>query len=274
MIATDLHSHSFFSDGRHSPEDVMAKRAKMRLEVVALSDHDVFLGVERASLAAKQHGLTLIPAMEATSTIHFGTDRVEQVHVLAYFPPSFLASGKLWRTRLAERAKRVAVAWKEYALDFFARQSAEVRAAVGVDEIALLSSEEFPALQPLIDRITARCPDTYPHFQLDHVHFWEHELFQWKPEELIDVVRADGAIDVVAHPNRVRDKERMQVVLKYASGVEAYTSRHKAEVAQAFRAFAESRGKHWTASTDDHQHAPYVRPPVGTPRRTVDALLG
>jgi hypothetical protein len=273
-VATDLHSHSIFSDGRQTPEEVIGERVRKHLDVVALSDHDVLTGVHRADVVARAHGLVLVPAMETTSTIAFGTDHAEQIHVLAYWPPSFLQDGRLEKTRLWQRGERVQAAWKNYVLDFFARQPAEVSVACDVDALRHLTPADFPALQPLIDRVVACHQPTYRHLQLDHVHFWEdRSLFGWTPEQLIEEIRADGARDVVAHPNRVRDKARMDEVLAIVSGVEAYTSRHRTDVAARFRAFAESTGKHWTASSDDHQHKPYLRPPVGTPRRTVDWIV-
>ena len=40
-----------------------------------------------------------------------------------------------------------------------------------------------------------------------------------------------------------------------------------------WRAVAEGKQKFWTASADDHGHVSYIRPPDGTPRRTVDRIL-
>ena len=135
--------------------------------------------------------------------------------------------------------------------------------------------EHFPALQTMIDRIASRRRELFDAFRKEHIRFWEAgtELFSWSPEELMDVIRADGAVDVVAHPVRYRDKERLEQVIQRAQGVEVYTSRHKAEVAQRFRAQATELGKLWTASSDDHQNARYIRPPCGTPVATLARLL-
>ena len=62
-------------------------------------------------------------------------------------------------------------------------------------------------------------------------------------------------------------------MLEHATGLEVYTSRHKPEVAAAWRAFAEERRKLWTASADNHQNARYVRPACGTPLAVVEQLL-
>jgi hypothetical protein len=280
LVRTDLHGHTHFSDGRTTPEEFVRFRVKRGFEVIALSDHDTFAGVSRAHAELAQLGsdVTLVPAMEATSFLHFGTDRAEQVHVLAYFPPSFLTDGRLAATQLAQRAQRVHEAWRAYVLDFVGRQRDEVRAALDEPALRACSAdpEEFPQLQTFILRIAERCPDEFKSFQLDHVHFWDRDraLFGWSPEELIDTIRADGGVDVVAHPIRYRDRARLDDVMRHAWGVEAYTSRHTPDAAARFRARAEELGKHWTASSDDHQHRPYVMPASGTPRATVAAMMG
>lgn len=274
FVATDLHGHTCFSDARATPEEYVRFRAKIRMEVVALSDHDTFAGVRRAADEAKRHGLVLVPAMETTSFVAFGTPQAEQIHVLAYFPPAFLDDGHLERTALHARALRVAGRWKEYVLSFLAGRTDEDRAALDVERLSTTPPEDFPQLQTLITTIVEKRPSLYEHFQLDHVHFWEDRaLFGWTPEECMEQIRADGGFDVVAHPVRARDKERMERATTYAQGIEAYTSRHRPEIAARFRAWAEERGKHWTASADDHQHGPYLRPHCGTPKRTVDRIL-
>lgn len=274
-VATDLHGHTFFSDAIASPEEYVRFRKERRLEVIALSDHDTFAGVPRAHAEAKRLGLTLVPAMETTSFIHFGEERAEQIHVLAYFPPALLDDGGLERTFLFRRAQTLHERWRAFHLAWLRSLPEDDQAALGTDELEACSPLEFPGLQLLINRVVERRQALYSAFHKHHVRFWteDRELFGWSPEEMIEQIRADGALDVVAHPVRVRDKERMERVLEHASGLEAYTSRHRADIAERFRAYAEERGKHWTASSDDHQQGVYLRPPVGTPRRTVERIL-
>jgi 3',5'-nucleoside bisphosphate phosphatase len=275
LVATDLHGHTVFSDGRHQPEALVTARADLGMEVVAVSDHDVFAGVARAAAAAARRGVTLVPAMEVTSFIHFGGDDAEQIHILAYFPPARLAG--LDDTALGRRAARVQARWQELALTWLGSLPGPERRFVDpTGELAGLPAGEFPALQPFLDLLYQRNPLVYEEFRRHHVRFWNHdrELFGWSPEQAIECIRGDGALDVVAHPNRVRDKGRMAEVIAAASGIEVYTSRHVAEVAARFRALADDRGMHWTASSDDHGHATYVRPASGTPRRTIERILG
>ena len=61
-------------------------------------------------------------------------------------------------------------------------------------------------------------------------------------------------------------------ILEESRGIEVYTSRHKAEIAAQYRELAESKKKYWTSSSDDHQNARYIRPPCGTPLRTLERI--
>lgn len=277
-VATDLHAHSAFSDGTASPEEVVTTRAAAALSVIALSDHDILAGVRRAARRADELGLRLLPAMEATAFFHFGRPEAEQVHILAYYPPRFLSGDRLEQTFLYQRGLRVQTAWRDFTCTWLDGLHADDRAALDPDgELSQTPVARFPGLQILIGRIVARRPQVFRHFIRHHVHFWHDDraLFGWTPEELIDAIRADGAVDIVAHPARYRDKERLARLLLGASGVEAYTSRHRPAWAAQFRAFAEAHGKLWTASTDDHQKpdAAYAAPESGTPAWVIERLL-
>lgn len=271
-IPTDLHGHTKLSDGRAEPEHFVEYRASIGMEVIAVSDHDTFAAVPRAAAAAAELGVTLVPAMEVTSFIHFGTPRAEQIHILAYFPPGHA----LGETALGGRAVKVARRWRELCLAWLTALPIEQRYYIDPENrLAELRGTEFPQLQDFLNLVFDRNRAVYEDFIRHHVRFWEadQDLFGWTPEEAIECIRGDGGLDVVAHPNRVRDKARMDRVLDEASGIEVYTSRHKADIAARFLERATASGKHWTASSDDHGHVTYVRPPDGTPKRTVERIL-
>lgn len=75
----DLHTHSAISDGTDSPAELVAKAAEVGLDVVALTDHDTFAGLEEARVAADVHGLELLAGMEMSTSHH-----AVSVHLLAY----------------------------------------------------------------------------------------------------------------------------------------------------------------------------------------------
>jgi hypothetical protein len=277
FVATDLHGHTHFSDGRATPEEYVEFRRGLGMKAIAICDHDVLGAVRRGAQAAERASMLFLPGLEVTSFLHFGTERAEQFHVLAYFPASVLDGYRLESTGLYARGLRVQERWQAFVLEWLDTLPSEDRETIDPNrELARLPAPLFPALQSMISRIVERHRPLFEAFRDHHVQFWEGErnrdLFAWTPEEAIDAIRADGAIDIVAHPTRYRDKTRMYEVLDYASGHEVYTSRHKAEVAAHFRELAESKKKHWTSSSDDHQNAAYMRPPCGTPVRTLERL--
>lgn len=277
QLASDLHGHTLHSDGRATPEAFIDFRRELGMRVVAVSDHDVLAAVPRAAAAAAAANILLLPAVEVTSFLHFGTDRAEQFHVLAYYPARFASLPLLRQTELYRRGERVQARWKQFVMDWMGGLGEEDQRALDPEgALGEMPPGEFPALQSMIDRVVLVRRPLFEAFRDHHVRFWEEdrELFGWTPEEAIDAIRADGALDVVAHPARYRDKDRTLSVLRRASGVEVYTSRHKPEIAEQFRAFAEEHKKCWTASSDDHQNARYMRPPVGTPVTTIERILG
>jgi len=66
--AYDLHSHSTESDGTLSPQALVEHAVSHGVSVLALTDHDSTAGIEQASKAAAEHGITLIPGVEISVT--------------------------------------------------------------------------------------------------------------------------------------------------------------------------------------------------------------
>ncbi|MBL4608419.1 MAG: PHP domain-containing protein [Pseudomonadales bacterium] len=63
----DLHSHSIFSDGDLTPEDLIREASAGGVNVLALTDHDTVDGLPRAEAAAKIAGITLVDGVEIST---------------------------------------------------------------------------------------------------------------------------------------------------------------------------------------------------------------
>lgn len=273
-VRSDLHGHTLYSDGRITPERYVEDRRAAGIQIVALSDHDVLAGTIRGAVAAMRAGLYSLPAVEVTAFLHHGTERAEQFHILAYFPPAFLTPPRLRATALHQRGLRVQARWREFVLAWMDQLAPEDLAALDPDgALARLPPDEFPSLQPTFDLLMSRRRAIFQAFFDHNRRFWDDdpELFAWQPEEAIETIRADGAVDVIAHPSRYNDQERTRAVAEYATGLELYTSR--TEASPEYRELAERPRKLWTASADDHQNAAYQRPLQSTPVPTLERLL-
>lgn len=79
ICEVDLHIHSFYSDGYHSPAGRVWEAWQRRMKAIALTDHDNFDGVEEAIEAGKIFGIDVIPGIE------FYTDR-PGIEILGFWP--------------------------------------------------------------------------------------------------------------------------------------------------------------------------------------------
>ena len=75
----DLHTHSNVSDGTDSPTELVNAAAQAGLDVVALTDHDAFDGLDEAEAAGVEAGVTVFRGMELSCS-----RQGQSVHLLAY----------------------------------------------------------------------------------------------------------------------------------------------------------------------------------------------
>lgn len=80
-LGYDLHSHSTASDGSLSPAALMAYAAQRDVHTLALTDHDTTAGLAEAALAARAHGLRLVPGVELSVTWQRQTVHIVGLHI-------------------------------------------------------------------------------------------------------------------------------------------------------------------------------------------------
>ncbi len=76
MKNTDLHTHTYYSDGQISPKELVKLAKKRGIKNLALTDHNSIKGVREALSEGKKQGIRIIPALEI---------RVDKGEVLGYF---------------------------------------------------------------------------------------------------------------------------------------------------------------------------------------------
>src|SRR3954447_3359399 len=135
FVATDLHGHTFHSDGRATPEEYVEFRRALGMKAIAIADHDVLSAVRAGAVAAERAGMLFIPALEVTSHIAYGQSGEEQFHVLAYYPHDVLEGYQLEQTALYKRGLLVQTRWKELVLEWTRALTAEDREALDVAEL-------------------------------------------------------------------------------------------------------------------------------------------
>ena len=71
--ACDLHTHSCYSDGTYTPEELVAQAKRIGLKAIALTDHNNVDGLLRFTAAAKIEGIEAVSGVEF-SVDYFGSE--------------------------------------------------------------------------------------------------------------------------------------------------------------------------------------------------------
>jgi 3',5'-nucleoside bisphosphate phosphatase len=75
----DLHTHSSISDGTDAPSELVDRARQVGLDVIALTDHDTFAGLDEAVIRGEQVGVQVVRGMELSCS-----RSGQSVHLLAY----------------------------------------------------------------------------------------------------------------------------------------------------------------------------------------------
>ena len=188
----DLHTHSTISDGTDSPTRLVMRAATSGLDVIALTDHDTFDGLEEAQAAGLRFGVRRLPGLEMTC--HVGG---RDVHLLGYGPrPDDPALGRKLQITRDSRVGR---------LDAICQKLAEVGMSVTTADVHRAAGSASSLGRPHVaDAMVAKG------YVEDRDEAFRDWLADGKPayvprhsvalEEGIDLIHDAGGVAVLAHP--------------------------------------------------------------------------
>jgi 3',5'-nucleoside bisphosphate phosphatase len=247
----DLHTHSSVSDGTDTPSELVGKARAVGLDVVGLTDHDTFDGLDEAVAEGERLGVHVVRGMELSCS-----RRGSSVHVLAYGadPARPGLAAEMARVRDGRLGRLAGVLAKLAELGVPVSE-AEVMAQVGESPSvgrphiadALIKAGHVRDRQEAFDRFLA---DGGP----AHVHRYTIEV-----DRGIDLVHEAGGLAVIAHPwGRGREQVLPPRVLEALvrdhglDGVEVDHQDHDSDTRRQLRTLADSLGVLATGSSDYH----------------------
>jgi 3',5'-nucleoside bisphosphate phosphatase len=247
----DLHTHSSVSDGTDTPSELVGKARAVGLDVVGLTDHDTFDGLDEAVAEGVRRGVHVVRGMELSCS-----RRGSSVHVLAYGtdPANPGLAAEMARVRDGRLGRLAGVLAKLAELGVPVSQ-AEVMAQVGESPSvgrphiadALIKAGHVRDRQEAFDRFLA---DGGP----AHVPRYTIEV-----DRGIDLVHEAGGLAVIAHPwGRGREHVLPPSVLEALvrdhglDGVEVDHQDHDFDTRRQLRTLADSLGLLATGSSDYH----------------------
>jgi 3',5'-nucleoside bisphosphate phosphatase len=247
----DLHTHSLVSDGTDTPAELVRKARVVGLDVVALTDHDTFDGLDEAATEGERLGIRVVRGMELSCS-----RRGDSVHVLAYGadPANPGLAAEMARVRDGRLGRLAGVLAKLAELGVPVSE-ADVMARVGDSPSvgrphiadALIKAGHVRDRQEAFDRFLA---DGGP----AHVHRYTIEV-----DRGIDLVHEAGGLAVIAHPwGRGREYVLRPSVLEALvrnhglDGIEVDHQDHDSETRQRLRTLADAMGLLVTGASDYH----------------------
>lgn len=256
----DLHTHTTSSDGRLSPDNLVALAKERGLGGIAVTDHDTVLGLPEALAAGDKHDLLVIPGIELTAD----SPRSE-VHLLGYWIDHH-------HPRLCQRMAEVAGARVTRAKEMVRKlheqgfnvswetitQIAGPSGFVGRSHIFRAMVEE--GLVPVENKNAV----FREYLGKNGLAYVSHDYLPW--EEAMELILEAGGVPVLAHPGRMEDALELLPVLVEAGlmGLEVYYPTHASAEVSRYRGMAERYHLIPTGGTDFHGDTSGAQAPLGS----------
>jgi len=246
----DLHTHSTASDGKCSPDELVARAAQAGVTTLALTDHDTVGGCAAAAAACARHQIDFVPGIEITAV---ASDR--DVHVLAYFfdleSASLAAFLSNQRRNRMERIREMLVRLEGQGIHLDSEAIlgpglADASRAVGRPWIAraLVEAGHVSSVSEAFDMWLARGrPGFVPRVGAG-------------PEEVFSRIHDAGGIASLAHPVLIEHDEWIpRFAVAGLDALEAFHTDHDAADTARYLGIARDIGLRVTGGSDFHADA-------------------
>jgi 3',5'-nucleoside bisphosphate phosphatase len=267
-VFADLHLHTHFSDGTHSPEALAAQAKRSGFAALALCDHDTVEGCVRMAQACAVEGIEFFTGSELTAEMHG-----HELHLLAYgidiaHPRLLIELAKFQEVRqnrireMVACLNRLGIPLPPKAVFELANCRAPGRPHVAR---ALVMGGFCGNLDEAFDRFLKRGkPAWVPKFKMSAA-------------DAIALIHEAGGLAVMAHPGLNRTDDFIpELVAAHLDGIECFHSKHSTSMTEHYIVLADEHGLLVTGGSDCHGYSK-GKPLLGTiklPYEYVEELKG
>ena len=262
----DLHSHTNYSDGFHSPEELVHKAKDAEITILSITDHDSVNAIEEATRIGEKLGIEIIPGVEISSDL-----RGAEVHILGYFIDienkelahylSFFREERVLRAaRIVEKLNYLGF---EITLDDVLEKAKN--SAVGRPHIAQAMVEK-KIVKSYFEAFNKYIKNDGPAYE-PKVHL--------SPQSAFKIISDAGGLSFIAHPAHMPESMIKELLDAGADGIEVIHPSHSRERIRFYRGIVnqyfllESGGSdfHGGKREDDDKFGKFFTKPV-----VVDAM--
>lgn len=260
-MAVDLHIHSLASsDGEFSAREIVEMAQKLKLEAIAITDHDTVAAVDEGLYWSKEHGIEYIPGTEITTS-----QRGKYLHMLGYYIDHH--DQQLLDFFAAVNRERMAVVDKQLEIIRKAGFSIEKQAVLEISR----QQNPLPSIyaqaifedsrnddNPLLEKYRGR--ERYIlEFTVDYlIPGRQLNAPEYIPEasRVVAIIIASGGVPVLAHPGATLTEEDVPVINDLLemglAGLEAYSNWHTPQQQDYYADFCRKRNLLVTCGSDFH----------------------
>lgn len=250
----DLHIHTIYSDGEHTPLEVLNICKEHGVDVMSIADHNTMEGVKRAIEENPYSDLTIIPGIELGATWHIkgGT-----LHVLGYnIDMKNKNLNDVTQAIMSDNVMRlescVSLLKKYYGFTFKDEDLEKIFKSIGNigrPDIAKLCVEY------------GYCNDVQHAFK-KYLNPIKDEIAKRRTtltdKDCIDYIKGAGGIACLAHPielkcDNIYLKEYIKKLMSYGlEAVEVYQSKHTTEYSRKLKSIVDEFGLLYSVGSDYH----------------------
>jgi predicted metal-dependent phosphoesterase TrpH len=225
-IKTDLHMHSYFSDGFNSPEKLVEKAKDRGIKILSLTDHDNVNGIFEAVEYAKKYNIEIIPGVEISSDI-----RDSEVHILGYFvdPRNKDLEHYLnfFREERYKRAIRIVNKLNILGLD------------ITIDDVTVFTKNSAIGRPHIAQALLAKGQvksffEAFYKFIGNHAPAYERKV-HLSPQSAFKIISDAGGLSFIAHPGNMPEILIKELIDAGVDGIEVIHPSHSPQQVKFYR---------------------------------------
>jgi len=245
-MPSDLHTHTIFSDGSCSPEELVAMAKNIGLVYFAITDHDTVDGVKYLyeNGIYPDKGINIIPGVE------FSANNAEKdIHIVGY-------NIDIYNDALSDMINEISESrWTRFSeiikilqeKNFNIREADVLQVAGSSRSIgrfhiarALVKKGEFKTVREAFEKMLGKDKPAYAPRYFPEV------------EEIVDVIHQAGGQAILAHPKLVENDSLVENICTKIDGIEVFYPNHQPQDIQKYLSLAEKYNLLIVGGSDFH----------------------
>ena len=253
-MGLDLHTHSVYSDGSLTPEEIIGAAIDTGLTAISITDHDNILAFEHAKIYADKRSaeagknlIEIIPGIEINTILE-----KQEVHILGYYINN------------ANKEMLDLIAYQQHAriqqtIEIVKKLRNEAKIDIKLEDVTSLVREGGSVGRPHIAKAIVNAGGVSSMMEAYRKYICDNAPTYVKrktvsPFEAVETIYETGGIPVVAHPcdlDKAEDliKELMNYGLR---GIEVYHRKHSPAIIEYYSSLAEKYKLIMTGGSDCH----------------------